>query len=316
MEKAIVRTDFNFPGQTGVYHGKVRDVYNINNKMLVMVVSDRISAFDVVLPKGIPYKGQVLNQIASKFLDATADIIPSWKIATPDPMVTVGHFCEPFKVEMVVRGYLTGHAWREYKSGKRSLCSMPMPEGMKEHQKFPKPIITPTTKAVEGHDEDISREEIIKLGLVSKEDYEQLEKYTLAIFERGTKMAATMGLILVDTKYEFGKKDGKIYLIDEIHTPDSSRYFYADGYEERLAKNEQQKQLSKEFVREWLMAKGFQGQDGQKVPEMTDVIVNQITERYIELFENITGDKFIKAEGTDVVKRIEKNVTEFLNKHK
>jgi phosphoribosylaminoimidazole-succinocarboxamide synthase len=314
MEKAIVRTDFNFPGQTGVYHGKVRDVYNINNKMLVMVVSDRISAFDVVLPKGIPYKGQVLNQIASKFLDATADIVPSWKIATPDPMVTVGHFCEPFKVEMVVRGYLTGHAWREYKSGKRSICAMPMPDGMKEHQKFPKPIITPTTKAIEGHDEDISKEEIIKLGLVSKEDYEQLEKYTLAIFERGTKMAAAMGLILVDTKYEFGKKDGRIYLIDEIHTPDSSRYFYADGYETRLASNEQQKQLSKEFVREWLMANGFQGHEGQKVPEMTDVIVNQITERYIELFENITGDKFVKAEGTDVVKRIERNVTEFLKK--
>jgi phosphoribosylaminoimidazole-succinocarboxamide synthase len=315
MEKAIVRTDFNFPGQTGVYHGKVRDVYNINNKMLVMVVSDRISAFDVVLPKGIPYKGQVLNQIASKFLDATADIVPSWKIATPDPMVTVGHFCEPFKVEMVVRGYLTGHAWREYKSGKRTICGMPMPDGMKEHQKFPKPIITPTTKAVEGHDEDISKEEIVKLGLVSKADYELLEKYTLAIFERGTQMAAAMGLILVDTKYEFGKKDGKIYLIDEIHTPDSSRYFYSDGYAERLAKNEQQKQLSKEFVREWLMANGFQGQDGQKVPEMTDAIVESITERYIELFENITGDKFVKAEGTDVVRRIEKNVTDFLNKN-
>ncbi|RPH28711.1 MAG: phosphoribosylaminoimidazolesuccinocarboxamide synthase [Bacteroidales bacterium] len=314
MEKAIVRTDFNFPGQAGVYHGKVRDVYNINNKMLVMIVSDRISAFDVVLPKGIPYKGQVLNQIASKFLDATADIVPNWKIATPDPMVTVGHFCEPFKVEMVVRGYLTGHAWREYKSGKRSICGMPMPDGMKEHQKFATPIITPTTKASEGHDEDISKEDIIKTGLVSKEDYELLEKYTLAIFERGTKMAAAMGLILVDTKYEFGKKDGKIYLIDEIHTPDSSRYFYADGYEERLAKNEQQKQLSKEFVREWLMDNGFQGQDGQKVPEMTETIVNQITERYIELFENITGDKFIKADGADVVKRIERNVTEFLNK--
>jgi len=231
-------------------------------------------------------------------------------------MVTVGHFCEPFKVEMVVRGYLTGHAWREYKSGKRSLCGMPMPDGMKEHQKFSKPIITPTTKAVEGHDEDISKEEIIKLGLVSKEDYEQLEKYTLAIFERGTKMAAAMGLILVDTKYEFGKKDGKIYLIDEIHTPDSSRYFYADGYEQRLAKNEQQKQLSKEFVREWLMANGFQGQEGEEVPEMTDTIVNQITERYIELFENITGDKFVKAEGTDVVRRIEKNVSDFLIKQK
>jgi phosphoribosylaminoimidazole-succinocarboxamide synthase len=289
-------------------------VYNINNRMLVMVVSDRISAFDVVLPKGIPYKGQVLNQIASKFLDATADIVPSWKIATPDPMVTVGHFCEPFKVEMVVRGYLTGHAWREYKSGKRTICGMPMPDGMKEHQKFPKPIITPTTKAVEGHDEDISKEEIINLGLVSKADYEFLEKYTLAIFERGTQMAAAMGLILVDTKYEFGKKDGKIYLIDEIHTPDSSRYFYSEGYVERLAKNEQQKQLSKEFVREWLMANGFQGQDGQKVPEMTDAIVESITERYIELFENITGDKFVKAEGTNVVNRIERNVTEFLNK--
>lgn len=314
MEKAIVRTDFNFPGQTGVYHGKVRDVYNINNQMLVMVVSDRISAFDVVLPKGIPYKGQVLNQIASKFLDATADIVPNWKIATPDPMVTVGHFCEPFKVEMVVRGYLTGHAWREYKAGKRTICGEPMPEGMKEHQKFPKPIITPTTKASEGHDEDISRDEIIKSGLVSKEDYEQLEKYTLAIFERGTKMAAAMGLILVDTKYEFGKKDGKIYLIDEIHTPDSSRYFYADGYEERLAKNEQQKQLSKEFVREWLMANGFQGHEGQKVPEMTDAIVNSITDRYIELYENITGDKFVKADASEVVKRIEKNVTEFLKK--
>lgn len=314
MEKAIVRTDFTLPGQTGVYHGKVRDVYNINNKMLVMVVTDRISAFDVVLPKGIPYKGQVLNQIASKFLDATADIVPSWKIATPDPMVTVGHFCEPFKVEMVVRGYLTGHAWREYKSGKRSLCGMPMPDGMKEHQKFPKPIITPTTKAVEGHDEDISREEIIKLGLVSENDYNLLEKYTLALFERGTTMAAEKGLILVDTKYEFGKKDGKIYLIDEIHTPDSSRYFYLDGYEDRQARGEQQKQLSKEFVREWLMANGFQGQEGQKVPEMTTSIVNQITERYIELFENITGDKFIKAEGTDVLKRIEKNTIEFLLK--
>jgi len=314
MEKAIVRTDFNFPGQTGVYHGKVRDVYNINNKMLVMVVTDRISAFDVVLPRGIPYKGQVLNQIAAKFLDATTDIVPSWKIATPDPMVTIGHFCEPYKVEMVVRGYLTGHAWREYKSGKRSICGVSMPEGMKEHQKFPKPIITPTTKAVEGHDEDISREEIIKLGLVSKEDYEQLENYTLAIFDRGTKMAAEMGLILVDTKYEFGKKEGKIYLIDEIHTPDSSRYFYADGYVDRLSKNEQQKQLSKEFVREWLMTNGFQGQEGQKIPEMTDTIVTQITERYIELFEKITGDKFFKADGKEVVIRIEKNVTDFLNK--
>lgn len=314
MEKAIVRTDFNFPGQTGVYHGKVRDVYNIKNEFLAMVVSDRISAFDVVLPKGIPYKGQVLNQIASKFLDATSDIVPNWKIATPDPMVTIGHMCEPFKVEMVVRGYLTGHAWREYKSGKRSICGEAMPEGMKEHQKFPKPLITPTTKASEGHDEDISKADIIKAGLVSKEDYEQLEKYTLALFERGTQMAAKMGLILVDTKYEFGKKDGKIYLIDEIHTPDSSRYFYAEGYTDRLAKGEDQRQLSKEFVREWLMANGFQGKDGQKVPEMTDDIVNQITERYIELYEHITGDKFQKAEGTDVLNRIEKNVLNFLKR--
>lgn len=314
MEKAIVRTDFNFPGQTGVYHGKVRDVYNIKNEFLAMVVSDRISAFDVVLPKGIPYKGQVLNQIASKFLDATSDIVPNWKIATPDPMVTIGHMCEPFKVEMVVRGYLTGHAWREYKAGKRSICGEPMPDGMKEHQKFPKPIITPTTKASEGHDEDISKADIIKTGLVSKEDYEQLEKYTLALFERGTQMAAKMGLILVDTKYEFGKKDGKIYLIDEIHTPDSSRYFYAEGYEERLAKGEDQRQLSKEFVREWLMANGFQGKDGQKVPEMTDAFVNQVTDRYIELYEHITGDKFQKAEGTDVLKRIEQNILNFLKK--
>ena len=314
MEKAIVRTDFNFPGQTGVYHGKVRDVYNIKNEFLAMVVSDRISAFDVVLPKGIPYKGQVLNQIASKFLDATSDIVPNWKIATPDPMVTIGHMCEPFKVEMVVRGYLTGHAWREYKSGKRSICGEFMPEGMKEHQKFPKPLITPTTKASEGHDEDISKADIIRTGLVSKEDYEQLEKYTLALFERGTQMAAKMGLILVDTKYEFGKKDGKIYLIDEIHTPDSSRYFYAEGYEERLAKGEDQRQLSKEFVREWLMANGFQGKDGQKVPEMTDAFVNQVTDRYIELYEHITGDKFQKAEGTDVLKRIEQNILNFLNK--
>ncbi len=308
MEKAIVRTDFNFPGQTDVYHGKVRDVYSIKNQLLVMVVTDRISAFDVVLPKGIPYKGQVLNQIASKFLDATADIVPNWKISTPDPMVTVGHMCEPFKVEMVVRGYLTGHAWREYKSGKRSICGEPMPDGMKEHQKFPKPLITPTTKAVIGHDEDISRDEIISMGLVNKEDYELLEKYTLALFDRGTKMAAEKGLILVDTKYEFGKKDGQIYLIDEIHTPDSSRYFYADGYEERLSKGEEQKQLSKEFVREWLMANGFQGHEGQKVPEMTDSIVNQITERYIELYENITGDKFIKANPSNVLKRIEENI--------
>ena len=257
--EAIVKTNFKFPGQKDEYVGKVRDVYNINDEYLVMLVSDRISAFDVVLPKGIPYKGQILNQIAAKFLDATSDIVPNWKIATPDPMVTVGHKCEPFKVEMVIRGYLAGSAWREYKAGKRTLCGLPLPEGMVENQKFPTPLVTPTTKAMEGHDENISKEEIISSGLVSKEDYEAIEKYTLALFQRGTEIAAKMGLILVDTKYEFGKKDGKIYLIDEIHTPDSSRYFYADGYEERLAKGERQRQLSKEFVREWLMENGFQG---------------------------------------------------------
>lgn len=311
--KAITRTDFKFPGQVAVYHGKVRDVYNINNQFLVMVVTDRISAFDVILPKGIPYKGQVLNQIANKFLDATADIVPNWKIASPDPMVTVGHYCEPFKVEMVVRGYLTGHAWREYKSGKRSLCGVPLPEGMKEHQKFPKPIITPTTKAEEGHDEDISREEIIAKGLVSEADYNLLEKYTLALFERGTQIAEKMGLILVDTKYEFGKKDGKIYLIDEIHTPDSSRYFYLDGYKERFEKGEEQRQLSKEFVREWLMANGFQGKEGQTVPDMTPEFIEQVSNRYIELYEKITGDRFQKAHSDeDILNRIEKNVKAFL----
>jgi phosphoribosylaminoimidazole-succinocarboxamide synthase len=308
MAQAVVKTDFNFPKQKSVYKGKVRDVYNIDDKYLVMVVSDRISAFDVVLPKGIPYKGQVLNQIADKFLDATKDIVPNWKITTPDPMVTIGHFVETYPVEMVVRGYLTGHAWREYKSGKRSICGMPMPEGMKEHQKFPQPIITPTTKAHEGHDEDISKEEIIKLGLISKEEYEKLEKYTLALFKRGTEIAEKMGLILVDTKYEFGKKDGKIYLIDEIHTPDSSRYFYLKGYEERQTKGEQQKQLSKEFVREWLMENGFQGKEGQNVPEMPNEFVNQISERYIELYENITGDKFLKADTNQIIDRIERNV--------
>jgi len=311
--KAITRTDFKFPGQVSVNHGKVRDVYNINNQFLVMVVTDRISAFDVILPKGIPYKGQVLNQIANKFLDATADIVPNWKIASPDPMVTVGRFCEPFKVEMVVRGYLTGHAWREYRSGKRSLCGVPLPEGMKEHQKFPKPIITPTTKAEEGHDEDISREEIIAKGLVSEADYNLLEKYTLALFERGTQIAEKMGLILVDTKYEFGKKDGKIYLIDEIHTPDSSRYFYLDGYKERFEKGEEQRQLSKEFVREWLMANGFQGKEGQTVPEMTPEFIEQVSNRYIELYEKITGDRFQKAHSDeDILNRIEKNVKAFL----
>ena len=294
--EAIVKTDFSFPGQRGKYIGKVRDVYDIDGKYLVMVVSDRISAFDVVLPKGIPFKGQVLNRIAAKFLDATADILPNWKIAVPDPMVTVGLKCEPFKVEMVIRGYLSGHAWREYKAGKRMICGVPMPDGMVENQKFPEPIITPTTKAAEGHDEDISKEEIIARGIVSREDYEQLEAYTRAIFQRGTEIAAKMGLILVDTKYEFGKRDGKIILMDEIHTPDSSRYFYADGYSERLAAGEHQKQLSKEFVREWLMANGFQGQEGQQVPEMTPEVVAGITDRYIELYENITGEKFERVD--------------------
>ena len=312
MSNAIVFTDFNFPGQKSFYKGKVRDVYNINDDYLVMVVSDRISAFDVVLPKGIPYKGQVLNQIASKFLDATANIVPNWKIATPDPMVTVGHLCEPFKVEMVIRGYLTGHAWRQYKAGKRVLCGVPMPDGMKESQKFPAPIITPTTKASEGHDEDISREEIIKQHIVSVEDYELLEKYTYSLFQRGTEMAAEKGLILVDTKYEFGKKDGKIYLIDEIHTPDSSRYFYAEGYEDRLSKGENQKQLSKEFVRQWLIENGFQGLEGQKVPEMTEERVNQISERYIELFENITGDQFVKGDVANASERIKNNILKFI----
>ncbi len=310
--EAIVKTDFHFPGQKSVYTGKVRDVYNINDEYLVMLVSDRISAFDVVLPKGIPYKGQVLNQIASKFLDATADIVPNWKIATPDPMVTIGHMCEPFKVEMVIRGYLTGSSWRAYKAGERTLCGIPLAEGMKENQKFPSPIITPTTKADEGHDENISKEEIIAQGLVSREDYELLEKYTYALFQRGTEMAAEKGLILVDTKYEFGKKDGKIYLIDEIHTPDSSRYFYAEGYEERFKNGEKQRQLSKEFVREWLMENGFQGKEGQHIPEMTPEVVNGITERYIELYENITGHPFVKGEGTNVLKRIEEHVTDCL----
>ena len=309
---AIVKNDFQFEGQKGHYVGKVRDVYNINDDYLVMVVSDRISAFDVVLPKGIPFKGQVLNQIAAKFLDATTDILPNWKIGVPDPMVTVGHRCEPDKVEMVIRGYLSGHAWREYKAGKRTICGVAMPDGMVENQKFPEPIITPTTKADEGHDEDISKEEIIAQGLVSREEYEQLEAYTRAIFQRGTEIAAKMGLILVDTKYEFGKKNGTIYLMDEIHTPDSSRYFYMEGYEERLAKGEKQKQLSKEFVREWLMENGFQGQEGQQVPDMTPEVVAGITERYIELFEAVTGEKFVRAEDGDIEARIEKNVSEYL----
>ena len=295
-----------------MYHGKVRDVYNINDDLMVMVATDRISAFDVILPKGIPFKGQVLNQIAASFLDATADIVPNWKLATPDPMVTVGLKAEGFRVEMIIRGYLTGSAWRDYKAGCRELCGVKLPDGMRENEKFPEPIITPTTKADEGHDENISAEEIIKQGLVSKEDWETMVKYTRALFQRGTEIAAKKGLILVDTKYEFGKKNGTIYLMDEIHTPDSSRYFYKEGYEERLAKGEKQKQLSKEFVREWLMDNGFQGQEGQQVPEMTEEVITGITERYIELYEAVTGDKFVRAEEEDVEKRIERNVAEYL----
>ncbi len=314
MSKAIVKTDYNFPGQKSVYKGKVRDVYNINDDYLVMVVSDRISAFDVVLPKGIPYKGQVLNQIAAKFLDATADIVPNWKIATPDPTVTVGHMCETYPVEMIVRGYLTGSSWRLYKDGGRDICGVPLPDGLKEHQAFPEPILTPTTKAEQGeHDENITREEILKQGLVSEEEYVELERISLELFKRGSEIAKEMGLILVDTKYEFGKKDGKIYLIDEIHTPDSSRYFYADGYQERFDKGENQKQLSKEFVREWLMENDFQGREGEQVPEMSDEFVTEVSERYIELYESITGDKFQKADVSEVIDRVEKNVTEYLN---
>ena len=313
MSKALTATEFNFPGQKSVYHGKVRDVYNINDEKLVMVATDRISAFDVVLPKGIPYKGQMLNQIAAKFLDATSDICPNWKLATPDPMVTVGVMCQGFPVEMIVRGYLCGSAWRAYKSGVREICGVKLPEGMRENEKFPTPIITPTTKAEMGlHDEDISKEEILKQGLATPEEYETLEKYTLALFERGSQIAAERGLILVDTKYEFGKHNGTIYLMDEIHTPDSSRYFYAEGYQERFEKGEAQKQLSKEFVREWLMDNGFQGKEGQQVPEMTEEIVNSISERYMELFESITGEKFEKADVDSIAERIEKNVTEYL----
>jgi phosphoribosylaminoimidazole-succinocarboxamide synthase len=312
MKQALTRTDFNLPGQKSVYHGKVRDVYNINDELLVMVVSDRISAFDVILPEGIPFKGQVLNQIAAKFLDATSDIVKNWKIATPDPMVTVGIKCEPYEVEMVIRGYLTGHAWREYSAGKRQLCGVTLPDGMKENEKFPSPIITPTTKAKEGHDEDISKDEIIAHGLVSREEYEQLEKYTQAIFARGTEIADSMGLILVDTKYEFGKKDGEIILMDEIHTPDSSRYFYKEGYEQKLAAGIQQKQLSKEFVRQWLIENGFQGKEGQKVPDMTPEYCLSVAERYIELYENIVGEPFQKADIANVAGRIEQNVTQFL----
>ena len=312
--KAITKTDFSFPGQTARYTGKVRDVYSIGNDYIIMVATDRISAFDVVLPRGIPFKGQVLNQIASKFLDATSDIVPNWKISEVDPMVTAGWKCEPYKVEMVIRGYLSGHAWREYRDGKRSLCGVALPDGLVENQKLPEPIITPTTKAAEGHDEDISREDIIARGIVSRGEYEQLEAYTRALFQRGTEMAAQKGLILVDTKYEFGRRDGRILLMDEIHTPDSSRYFYADGYEERLARGERQKQLSKEFVREWLMANGFQGLAGQTVPEMTDEVVAGITDRYIELYEHITGEKFVPAENGDVEKRIENSILSFLKR--
>lgn len=309
---AITRTNFSFPGQKDLYIGKVRDVYNIENKYLMMVVSDRISAFDVVLPKGIPFKGQVLNQIAGKFLDATMDIVPNWKLDMPDEMVTVGRLCEPFKVEMVVRGFLSGHAYREYSAGKREICGVKLPEGLKENDRFPNPIITPTTKEAIGHDEDISKEDIIKHGLVSKEDYEMLEEYTLALFERGSKMANERGLILVDTKYEFGKYEGEIYLIDEIHTPDSSRYFYLEGYEQRQKNGEKQRQLSKEFVREWLMENGFQGKEGQSIPEMTPEIISQISERYIELYEHIVGEKFIKSETNNVEKRIEENLNNWL----
>lgn len=311
--KALTRTDFNFPGQKEVYHGKVRDVYNINDDLMVMIATDRISAFDVVLPKGIPFKGQVLNQIAAKFLDASADVVPNWKLATPDPMVTVGLKCEGFRVEMIIRGYLTGSAWREYKAGCRSLCGVTLPDGMKENEKFPHPIITPTTKADEGHDENISKEEIIAQGIVSKEDYEKMEEYTYALFELGTKIAAEKGLILVDTKYEFGKRDGKVYLIDEIHTPDSSRYFYAEGYQEKFEKGEPQKQLSKEFVRQWLIEHDFMNQPGQTMPEMTDEFVGTISDRYIELYEHIVGETFVKSEcEEDIAARIEKNVNDYL----
>ncbi|WP_068855564.1 phosphoribosylaminoimidazolesuccinocarboxamide synthase [Leyella lascolaii] len=311
--KALTATDFHFDGQKSVYHGKVRDVYDINDDILVMIATDRISAFDVILPKGIPYKGQVLNQIASKFLDATADICPNWKLATPDPMVTVGLKCEGFRVEMIIRSILTGSAWRAYKNGCRELCGVKLPESMKENERFPEPIITPTTKADEGHDLDISKEEIIRQGIVSAEDYEVMETYTRQLFRRGQEIAQKHGLILVDTKYEFGKRDGKVYLIDEIHTPDSSRYFYADGYEEKLANNQPQKQLSKEFVRQWLIEHDFMNEPGQTMPEITDEYANSVSERYIELYEHITGEKFVKAQDADDISaRIEKNVNAYL----
>lgn len=311
---AIKETHFNLPGQTHFYKGKVRDVYTIGSKFLVMVVTDRISAFDVVLPEPIPYKGQVLNQIAAKFLQSTLDIVPNWVIDVPDPNVTIGKICEPFKVEMVIRGYLAGHAWREYQSGKRSVCGVELPDGLKENDQLPVPIITPTTKASVGHDEDISREEIISRNIVDEQDYILLEKYTRALFQRGTEMVAELGLILVDTKYEFGMADGKIHLIDEIHTPDSSRYFYKEGYEERQSKNEPQRQLSKEFVRKWLIDNGFQGKEDQLIPEMTPEFVNSISERYIELYEHITGDTFVKNDHSDTLKRLENNIIEALNR--
>ncbi|WP_338839502.1 phosphoribosylaminoimidazolesuccinocarboxamide synthase [Flavobacterium ginsenosidimutans] len=315
MSNTITTTNFNFPNQKSVYRGKVREVYNINDELLVMVATDRLSAFDVVLPKGIPYKGQILNQIATKFMELTQDIVPNWLIATPDPNVAVGHLCDPFKVEMVIRGYLSGHAAREYATGRKQICGVTMAEGLKENDKFPEPIITPTTKADNGsHDEDISREDILAKGIVSEEDYLVLEKYTRALFQRGTEIAAKRGLILVDTKYEFGKtKDGVIVLIDEIHTPDSSRYFYADGYAERQEKGEEQKQLSKEFVRRWLIENGFQGKDGQQIPNMTDEYIESVSERYIELYENILGDKFVKADIDNIDQRIEKNVLDYLS---
>ena len=311
--QTLLKTNFNLPGQTGVYHGKVRDVYNISDNLLAMVATDRISAFDVILPKGIPFKGQVINQIASYFLQSTADIVPNWRLVDPDPMATVGYLCKGFPVEMIIRGYLTGSAWREYAAGKRELCGVKLPEGMKENQKFPEPIITPTTKAAAGHDENISREEIIAQGLVSEEDYAQMEAYTRALFTRGSEMAAEKGLILVDTKYEFGKRDGKVILIDEIHTPDSSRYFYADGYEERFAKGEPQRQLSKEFVRQWLIDHNFMGREGQTVPEMTDEFCNEVSQRYIELYEHITGRKFVPAPSNDLEHRIELNLVDCLD---
>lgn len=315
MSNTITTTDFNFPNQKSVYRGKVREVYNINDELLVMVATDRLSAFDVVLPKGIPYKGQILNQIATKFMELTEDIVPNWLIATPDPNVAVGHLCDPFKVEMVIRGYLSGHAAREYAAGKRQICGVTMPEGLKENDKFPEPIITPTTKADNGsHDEDISRQDILAKGIVSEEDYLVLEKFTRDLFQRGTEIAAERGLILVDTKYEFGKtKEGVIVLIDEIHTPDSSRYFYADGYQERQDKGEEQKQLSKEFVRRWLIENGFQGQEGQQIPDMSDAYIQSVSERYIELYENILGEKFVKADIDNIDERIDKNVLDYLS---